>query len=602
MRIKSLAKLSTCVAVIPFLVACNNDDEAVVSSVTSKTISFASVAYPATEEQKMAPQFISKAMINGKETALPYQTLLRAGDSLGGQAFGVVMGENGLPVAGIDDNAEMSQPFRAVSQSNSLDFTSLLPVGDKLYSVAHFETTPGALYLTELHQDKQTGKLTAVQTRSLDLSGVYGGVNFCAGSVSPWGTHLASEEKDPDAKAIEKTGKSGDDAFDDFMKYYFGGDSAKLNPYAYGFIPEVTVKSFNDARVVKHYAMGRVAHELAYVLPDKKTALIADDIGEDGVLLLFIADKAEDLSAGTLYAAKWTQTKSDGAGEATLSWVNLGHATDAEIKAAIDRQVKFSELFNDIALNSDKTCPAGYTLINAGEKGELECLQVKNDKLASRLETRRYAAVKGATTELNKVEGLTFDAATKTAYLAISRIENGMMDNDKTFDAPGINHVKLAKNSCGAVYALPTVAGQKDTTSGTIASDYVPNAMKPEVVGILNSDGKTCSNDGIAGPDNVSFMTGYNMLLISEDTSKRQEDIDMLWAYNLATKKLERLGTTPYGSEFTGGYWYPDLNGWSYLVANIQAPFADAEDKIVGTENYAKTKAYNGYFTFPVVK
>jgi hypothetical protein len=45
-------------------------------------------------------------------------------------------------------------------------------------------------------------------------------------------------------------------------------------------------------------------------------------IGDDGTntgLFMFIADKASSLSAGSLYAAKWTQTSGAGPGSATLS-------------------------------------------------------------------------------------------------------------------------------------------------------------------------------------------------------------------------------------------------------------------------------------------
>ncbi len=56
--------------------------------------------------------------------------------------------------------------------SNGNDFSSLLPVGDKVFMVSHFEIRPGAMYITELNQDKQTGLLTAVNTKPADFSDV----------------------------------------------------------------------------------------------------------------------------------------------------------------------------------------------------------------------------------------------------------------------------------------------------------------------------------------------------------------------------------------------------------------------------------------------
>lgn len=45
------------------------------------------------------------------------------------------------------------------------DFSSLMPVGDKVYQISHFETVPAATYLTTLSQDKRTGELTVDSTK-----------------------------------------------------------------------------------------------------------------------------------------------------------------------------------------------------------------------------------------------------------------------------------------------------------------------------------------------------------------------------------------------------------------------------------------------------
>ena len=56
-----------------------------------------------------------------------------------------------------------------------------------------------------------------------------------------------------------------------------------------------------DASATKHYAMDRVAVELACVMPEGKTACISDD-GTNVGMFKFVADTAGDLSAGTLHA------------------------------------------------------------------------------------------------------------------------------------------------------------------------------------------------------------------------------------------------------------------------------------------------------------
>ena len=79
-------------------------------------------------------------------------------------------------------------------------------------------------------------------------------------------------------------------------------------------------------------------------MPDRKTVYLGDD-GDDVIRAMFVADKPEDLSAGTLYAAKWIQTDGDNFGAAKLSWIKLGHASNAEIKALVDKGIKFSDIW-----------------------------------------------------------------------------------------------------------------------------------------------------------------------------------------------------------------------------------------------------------------
>ena len=63
----------------------------------------------------------------------------------------------------------------------------------------------------------------------------------------------------------------------------------------------------NAKTAVKHYTMGRKAHEMALVMPDRKTAYSTDD-GAFGIVNMFVATTAGDLSAGELFCAAFTQT------------------------------------------------------------------------------------------------------------------------------------------------------------------------------------------------------------------------------------------------------------------------------------------------------
>ena len=112
--------------------------------------------------------------------------------------------------------------------------------------------------------------------------------------------------------------------------------------------------------------------------------------------------------------------------------------------------------------------------------------------------------------------------------------------------------------------------------------------------------GQTCDIDGIANPDNLSFIPGYNTLLIGEDTGSGHQN-DAIWAYNIDSGDLTRIETTPYGSETTSPYWYGDINGHGYLMSVVQHPYGESdEDKL---SDAADAMAYIGYIgPFPAIK
>jgi len=535
------------------------------------TINFNEVPVPTDDATKRQIVASSSAVVDGKPVSIGYNTILRSGDPVGRgpdtRVFGQLVDQDGRDLMAEDGSKVIS---------NDNDFSSLL-TGDfgRLYMVSHFESRPGAMYLTELNQDPFTGKLSAKRTRPLDFSGVDGGWVHCAGSVTPWGTHLGSEEYEPDAKQWR------DDNISDYnaqMTTYFDQEPSlafrAMNPYAYGYPVEVKVQNFDKATVAKHYAMGRVALELAYVMPDKKTAYMSDD-GTNVGLYRFVADEPGDLSAGTLWVAQWSQKSNMGTagmGEAKLNWISLGHATDEQVRDWVSRY-KFEDIFDEVEPVA-ASCHEGYTSINAGhEDGDHQCLKLKDvnrdrqidildETIASRLETRRWAAMEGGTTEFRKMEGITFDPDRGRLYLAMSEIDRGMLDNTRVgkgepgsydkYDVGGPNHIKLANgNVCGGVYAIDldgsyTAAHMYGLIAGMpLTTDYGYQGLEsaPEYDGI-----NKCALHGLANPDNLTYIPGYDTLIIGEDTGDGHQN-DAIWAYNLKAGKLTRIETTPYGSE-----------------------------------------------------
>ncbi len=548
-------------------------------------LSFTAVPVPADDAAMRSVIVSPGATMDGAAVPLAFHPFFRSGDQLGQAIFGQILDKSGKVVMQGD-----------AAYSNNPDFTSLLPVGGKLFSVTHFEALPGAMYLSELQQDAD-GNLAPVSTKAIDFAALGGLWDPCAGSVTPWNSHLGSEEYPQDARKMETATDVADFAEDEVtdMARHAGLDPATMtmdeyraavNPYHYGFPTEITVSAAGEPAAAKHYAMGRLSVELANVMPDRKTAYVTDD-GTNVGLFRFVADKADDLSAGRLFAAKWVQTSDQDGGAAGLEWVDLGHADDATIRAAIDKGTRFSDIFEMADYNADGSCPEGFLSSNA--EGRAECLKVKPgmEAVAARLETRRYASMLGATTEFRKMEGSAYDPGKNLLYVAMSEVSKGMTDADEKADKGGRNDIRLAKNGCGAVYELP------------LDASYVATGIKALIAGKPTEydaaspyAGQTCDVEGIANPDNITFIPGYDTLIIGEDTGEGHRN-DAIWALSMADHKLTRIATTPYGAEATSVDWYPDVGGHAYLMAVVQHPFGESDEDQL--KDPAEARGYVGY-------
>ncbi len=585
------------------------------------TLSFAPVNAPTSDADKRKVIGSSMATVNGVATPLTFTTEARSGQVFGTAKFGRIMDKDGVALT----NADTSD---VVSPAN--DFSSLLHVGSKLFEITHFETTPAAMYLSEVTQDA-AGNLTIASTAPIDFSAFKGLWTPCAGTVSPWNTHLGSEEYPADARQWE-TATTLAQVGAGTMLRYFGLDpnaavpptvdaaKAVFNPYNYGFVTEVSVTEAGVPTAKKHYAAGRRALELAYVMPDQKTVYLTDD-GTNDAFFMFVAKTAGDLSEGRLYAARWYQTSAAGQphGTADLSWIELGSsAKDADVKALIDAGTKFSDIFDSETPNVDGTCPSAATgfksnVVDVTYAVNTECLKLKPgmELAASRLESRRYAGYVGATTEFRKNEGISFNPEASRLYVAYSEINNGATDNHATRDLGGPNHMKLAENACGGVFEYAVVP-DADIGSAYVAHSAAalvegtwlanPAALNKypddspygkNAAGTAGTDKNTCSVNGIANPDNISYLPGYDTLLIGEDSGVEHQN-DAVWAFNVVSHELTRILTTPYGAETTGVYYYPNLNGHAYIKVQVQHPFGES-DTGLSVADSGDTQSYTGY-------
>ncbi len=587
-------------------------------SLKALTVEFDPVALPIDDASKNALQTSGTARINGTDQSIGYQKLMATGDTDNGETYGAVKDYLGNAITFEDASAYICNGTND-GVGSGLDYFSILQQGGNIYMVSQFECQIGAMYKSELTQDG-SGNLSVVpgSLEFIDQSPEFGGFVHCAGQTTPWSSHLGSEEYETDARMVEETadpatGLTGDKYYDETAKFW-GNDGTKLNPYYYGWTPEVQVSGGGVPTYFKHYAMGRFSHELSYVMPDQKTVYMSDD-GTNVGLFMFVADTAGDLSAGSLYAAKWNQVSDAGLGSATINWIDLGHTTNADVRAMLDADGDvatndapvFSDIFATATPAADGSCSAGFTAVNTTFGNE--CLQLKDvngdsnidatdEVLASRLETRRYAAMMGATTEFRKEEGITFNAKDNKLYVAMSEVARGMEDNMKNgeaetkYDIGGNNDIKLDYNKCGGVYEMDIAA------DSTIGSDYVAYNMKGLIAGTPTDyssnemlSANSCDVNGISNPDNVTFLEDSNILVIGEDTGAHENN--MIWAYNIKDKSLNRIVTTPAGAETTSPFWHKDVNGFGYMSMVTQHPDADSdlngesEAGVLGVFNFA---------------
>lgn len=392
--------------------------------------------------------------------------------------------------------------------SNDPDFNGYVPTGDaEGYLFTNWENRPGGMSRAKIMRSEDgTWTVDMDDTMMVDFSSVNGTWVNCFGTMSPWGTPLTSEElyfdntidwNNPEYKYIEDN---------KVLEAYLG---KYPNPYDYGYIVELQDPA-GAVTPVKMMAMGRFSHENAVVMPDQKTAYMSDD-GTSVVFYKFVADTAGDLSAGTLFAAKMTQTAPAGAEAATtafdIEWVELGHGTNDEIAAWV-REYDGITLADHVAGKTNYITDEDVAAWAAGKAAD--------DRVVF-LESRKAAAAMGATAEFNKMEGVNInlagaaDGTVPFMYMAMSDVSKSMSD--------GEGHIDVAENKCGVVYQM------KLDEAFNVAK------MVPVVAGYgYNKDNKpnACPVDSISNPDNV-LVRANGQVVIGEDTSNHENNTMWVW-------------------------------------------------------------------------
>jgi secreted PhoX family phosphatase len=439
----------------------------------------------------------------------------------------------GDDVAGVDFGAAPE------GTPDGADANTLRLVDGHLQLVTHFERGAGAIFVTELIRDPARG-FRAVRTSRVE-DGVESVYNPCAAGLAPWGAHLGSEEYEPDANALEPSGAMRtpidrgwgmEEEADNGWNARVAALPAASTPYRHGWLTEVRVDGAGASTFARRYAIGRFSHEMT-VAVDARTLYLSDDQRMGGGLYRFVADADADLSAGRLEAAKWTPAS--GASIGSITWVDLGHVTEAEIAPAVEHPPRFDELFWRDPL-TDAGCARGTAVVTGSGK---ECLELVPSQrvVASRLETRRYAALQGATTSFPKEEGLAWDPAHGTLWVAWSSVPS-----------PLAAVLGVPANPCGMVVAIDVASG----------------VARTELAGVVTGPGR-CAADAIANPDNLVWAPELNTLFVAEDGG--QHGHNRLWAWKGGA--LTAVLASQPSAEISGLSWV-HVAGEGWLTMSLQ--------------------------------
>jgi len=398
-----------------------------------------------------------------------------------------------------------------LTDSDRPDFNAFVPAGEgRAFLYTNWESLPGGM--SRLEMVREGGRWTVVDAIGIDFSAVGGTFSNCFGALSPWGTPLTSEEffgdfmdtfRNPAIMAAPQFQR---------LRRHIGG---LPNPYRYGYIVEITEPRADEPVPVKHYAMGRYSHENSVVMPDRKTVYLSDDDNFAG-FFKFVADQPEDLSRGTLYAAKLTQDR-DADGELItdpalagfdVAWIELAHGDRAQIEGWI----------GEYDAQTEQAWTEGVARYLTEEDAVRWARGEAADDRIAFLETRRAAEAKGATLEFRKLEGVMInpegaaDGSVPWLYVAISYVNKSMAD--------GEGDIQLERNDCGAVYRL------------RLDAFFDTNRMTPMVVGgPWRKDAQEyekCPNESIANPDNLQVLRDGRVIIAEDGLHKNA----MIWVFD----------------------------------------------------------------------
>ncbi|WP_291426766.1 alkaline phosphatase PhoX [Deinococcus sp.] len=158
------------------------------------------------------------------------------------------------------------------------------------------------------------------------------------------------------------------------------------------------------------------------------------------------------------------------------------------------------------------------------------------------MDTTKTAKAMGGTLEWNKMEGLAYDAPSRTLYIAVTSFIGGMGDT--------AGDIQFPANKCGGIIAA------------SLDNNLVATKLTPVLVGKPTATG--CDVSGLNNPDNI-FLDKKGRLWIGEDGDDTR---NTLWTFDPKTRAIKRFAVVPNDSEVTG----LRISDQGDLFMNIQHP------------------------------
>nr|WP_303645294.1 alkaline phosphatase PhoX [Salinirubrum litoreum] len=326
------------------------------------------------------------------------------------------------------------------------------------------------------------------------------------------------------------------------------------NPYDYGYIVDFRDPGAEEPSPVKYYVMGRAAWEAPDVQTDEQTVYLCSD-GDSKGIYKFVADgpipSYDDPMdvAGTLYAPKVTNAAAAQGGSPAevpleLDWLELGHATNAEVAEWIaayddvtqedyldahaetdwtdDLATALEEADREVVENGSQNYITDQEIVAWAAQYDQHGPDGVDDDLRKIpfLETRAAAKEIGASIEFNKAEGVDSVEGAGPGdfvYFGISEFNDDLSDES---GYEGVGDVELDRVDGGVVYRAE------------LDANYNVSTLEPVITGPDATDPADVADDALINVDNV-YALDDGRLLCCEDADQlgRSYPNDCLYVY-----------------------------------------------------------------------